>query len=124
MKRKKIFICDDDRGITDMLQMIFQLSDVDVVVENNSVLAYDAIVRLMPDVVIVDLWMPVVSGDLLIKNIKGNPLLRDVYVICISASRDGKAVATEAGADRFIAKPFDLDDVLHAIDEGPGIKII
>ncbi len=115
MGNKKIFICDDDRGITDMLQMIFQLLDMEVIVENNSVVAYERIVHNKPEIVIVDLWMPIVSGDLLIKNIKDNAVLKDTFVMCISASPNGKLVASEAGADIFIAKPFDLDDIVDAV---------
>ncbi|WDF67097.1 response regulator [Sphingobacterium oryzagri] len=116
MRNKTIFICDDDRGITEMLEIVFQLSSMDVVVENNSVLAYEAIAQIKPDVLIVDLWMPVISGDLLIKKMKGNVNLKEIFVICMSASRNGEKIAIEAGADLFIAKPFDLDDILLAVD--------
>lgn len=115
MAINKIFICDDDRGITEMLEMVFELADYSVVVENNSLYAYDSIKRLQPQVVLVDLWMPVVSGDLLIRKIKSDPSLTNVYVACMSASRDGEQVAMDAGADIFIAKPFDLDQIMSIV---------
>jgi len=116
MSNKRIFICDDDRGITDMLKVVFELSSIDVVVENNSVLAYDSVNQLRPDLLIVDLWMPVVSGDMLVKKIKDNPDLKDIFVICISASTNGEVVAAQAGADLFVSKPFDLDHLLAVVD--------
>ncbi len=110
MRNKTIFICDDDKGITEILETVFKLSSMDVVVENNSVLAYEAIDRVRPNVLIVDLWMPVVSGDLLIKNMKGNANLNEIFAICMFASRNGEQVA-----DLFIAKPVDLDNILLAV---------
>ncbi|TJZ59919.1 response regulator [Sphingobacterium olei] len=118
MMNKSVFICDDDAGITDMLTIVFELAEVDVVVENDSVRAYDVIKRMKPAVIVVDLWMPVVSGDLLIKKLRGDEELRDTYIVCMSASRDGREVATEAGADIFVAKPFDLDEIIAVVEEG------
>ncbi|MBE8719378.1 response regulator [Sphingobacterium pedocola] len=118
MMKKSVFICDDDAGITDMLTIVFELAEVEVVVENDSVRAYDVIKRMKPAVIVVDLWMPVVSGDLLIKKLRGDEELRDTYIVCMSASRDGREVATEAGADIFVAKPFDLDEIIAVVEEG------
>ena len=116
MTRKKVLICDDDKGITDMLEMVLELEDVDTITETDSVYAYDKILDFRPDIVIVDLWMPVVTGDQLIKKIRANDTLKNIYIICISASRDGLQVANEAGADKFIAKPFDVDDFLTTVE--------
>lgn len=116
MGQKKVFICDDDKGITDMLEMVLELEDVDTITETDSVYAYDKIMDYKPDILIVDLWMPVVTGDQLIKKIRANEALKKIYIICISASRDGLQVANEAGADKFIAKPFDVDDFLTTVE--------
>ncbi|MCL7987012.1 response regulator [Sphingobacterium sp. lm-10] len=116
MAQKRVFICDDDKGITDMLEMVLELEDVDTITETDSVYAYDKITEFKPDILIVDLWMPVVTGDQLIKKIRANDALKHIFIICISASRDGLQVAKDAGANKFIAKPFDVDDFLTTVE--------
>ncbi|MFD1770371.1 response regulator [Sphingobacterium suaedae] len=114
--KKKIFICDDDLGIVDMLELILEFTDADTISEGNSIHAFDRLLETKPNMLIVDLWMPVVSGDQLIRRIRSTDALRDLYIICISASRDGEKIAQEAGADLFLAKPFDMDDIIRAVE--------
>jgi len=121
MHNKKIFICDDDSTIVDMLQMLLEISGYDTAIETNSVNALEAIKVFRPDVVIVDIWMPLLSGDKLIRKIRQDQEVKDVFIICISASKDGKEVALQAGADRFIAKPFDINELLEAIENSSNI---
>ncbi|PVH25115.1 MULTISPECIES: response regulator [Sphingobacterium] len=116
MAQKKVFICDDDKGITDMLEMVLELEDVDTITETDSIYAYDKMIEFKPDILIVDLWMPVVTGDQLIKKIRASEELKHIFIICISASRDGLQVANEAGANTFIAKPFDVDEFLTTVE--------
>ncbi|MFD2598770.1 response regulator [Sphingobacterium corticis] len=120
MAKKRVFICDDDKGITDMLEMVLELEDVDTFTETDSVHAYDRLLQFKPDILIVDLWMPIVTGDQLIKRIRANQELKNLYIICISASRDGLQVADEAGADQFMAKPFDVEEFLNMIEQAIG----
>ncbi|GGH10840.1 response regulator [Sphingobacterium alkalisoli] len=117
MDQKKIFVCDDDSGIADMLEMVFEILDSETVTETNSIHAYEKILHLKPDVVIVDLWMPVVTGDQLIRKIRKNEDMKETFILCISASRDGKDIALEAGANTFLPKPFDLDEILAIVEK-------
>lgn len=122
MKRKKVFICDDDKGISEMLEMIFEFIDADTIVETNSLNAYERLRQYKPDVLIVDLWMPVISGDLLIQKIRKDRDLSNIFILCMSASRDGKTIALNAGADMFLPKPFDMDDILSIVEDALKIE--
>lgn len=116
MHNKKIFICDDDSTIVDMLQMLLEMSGYDTIIEVNSLNALEVIKASRPDVILSDIWMPLLSGDELIKKIRQDQELKDIFIISISASKDGKDVALQAGADCFIAKPFDINELLEAIE--------
>ncbi|RZF60297.1 response regulator [Sphingobacterium corticibacterium] len=122
MTRKKIFICDDDKGISEMLEMIFEFIDAETIVETNSINAYERLRQYKPDVLIVDLWMPVISGDLLIQKIRKDRELSNIFILCISASRDGKTIALDAGADMFLPKPFDMDGILSIVEDALKIE--
>ncbi len=125
MEKKKIFICDDDTAIADMLDMVFQdfNPNTAVTIETDSSLAYDKITEQKPDVLIVDLWMPAVSGDQLIRRIRSTPALANIFILCISASKDGNDVAMDAGANLFMPKPFDLDHITTVVDKAMDSKV-
>jgi len=116
--KNKILICDDDKGITDMLEMLLGTENFDLLVENDSVKVFSKIREFSPQLLIVDLWMPVISGDQLMRRIRKHPETKGIYILCISASRDGEDVAMDAGANLFLAKPFDMEEFLAAVDDG------
>lgn len=117
MTKKKIFICDDDQGIVDMLEMILDDTDNEIVTQTNSIHANEDLIREQPELLIIDLWMPVISGDQIIRWIRNDEQLKHMFIVCISASQDGRKIATEAGADIFLAKPFDIDELLSIVNE-------
>lgn len=114
---KKIIICDDDEGILDMLEIVLEGNGYDIVPVQNSLNIYEIIDREHPDLLLLDLWMPVLSGDQVLKCLRKNPQTKELPVIIISASRDGMQIAAEAGASDFMAKPFDLDFLLEKIQQ-------
>ncbi|MDR6737887.1 PleD family two-component system response regulator [Sphingobacterium sp. 2149] len=121
MENKTVFICDDDSTIVDMLQMLLEMSGYDTIIETNSLNALGVIREKQPDVILLDIWMPMLSGDELIRKIREDKELKELFIICISASKDGKDVAFRAGANRFIAKPFDINDLLEAVESSSNL---
>ncbi len=112
----KILICDDDEGILDLLDLVLS-DDYSVIPEINSLNVGSILQREQPDLVILDLWMPVLSGDQVLQAIRKNTATANLPVIVISASHDGQHIAMDAGADAFIAKPFDIDVLLNTVKD-------
>lgn len=112
---KKILVCDDDEGILDMLEIILDSMGYHIIPEKNSLNIYSRIEKEKPDLLLLDLWMPVLSGDQVLKALRRNPATEKLPVIVISASTEGKQIATEAGADAYIAKPFDMQSLVSSI---------
>jgi len=116
MSTKKILICDDDLGILEMLELLLEETGHQIIPEANSLNVRSILERESPDLVILDLWMPVLSGDQVLKMIRENPSTNDLPVIVISASTDGKEIADQAGATQFLAKPFDVDELINLVE--------
>ena len=116
MKRKMILICDDDPGILEMLELVLEDTGYEIIPEANSLNVRAIVNKQVPDLVILDLWMPVLSGDQVLKMFRENPITKDLPVIVISASTDGNAIALQAGATHFLAKPFDIDDFVRRVN--------
>jgi len=102
-------ICDDDEGILDLLELILTDEGYQTVPELNSLNIASKVQKEQPDLLVLDLWMPVLSGDQVLRTLRNNAKTSNLPVLVISASTDGKAIAMNAGASDFIAKPFDLD---------------
>jgi DNA-binding NtrC family response regulator len=117
MSNKKILICDDDEGILDVLGLILEDTGHTIIPEINSLNVKAVIDKERPDLIILDLWMPVLSGDQLLSMIRTTPNYRDMPVIIISASRDGEQIANDHRASAFIAKPFDYDHLLTVVEQ-------
>ncbi|NGM66929.1 PleD family two-component system response regulator [Sphingobacterium sp. SGR-19] len=117
MYKKKVFICDDDSGILEVLKLILESADAEIIAEQRSAHAFERIIREKPDILIVDLWMPEVSGHQLMREARNNDDLQDMYIICISASYDGEEIAKDAGADVFLPKPFDMEAILSLVQD-------
>lgn len=123
MKGKKILVCDDDKGISEMLEMLLSDEGYEVSAEISSVQLLKRIENVKPDLVLLDIWMPVISGDQILRSMKANASLSHIPVLMYSASTEGKKIAEASGADAFIAKPFDIDRLLEMIENMTENKI-
>ncbi|RYY37983.1 MAG: response regulator [Sphingobacteriaceae bacterium] len=117
MSDKKVLICDDDEGILDMLELMLGESGFNTISVKNSLQIYEEIKNTCPDLILLDLWMPVLSGDQVLRVLRNNPETKNLPVIVISASREGERIAKEAGASGFIAKPFDIDQLIDRVQK-------
>ncbi len=115
-------ICDDDNGLLEMMEMVMDELGYEVVTEVNSIKVLKTLERERPDLLLLDIWMPVLTGDQILKTIRLNPVFSEIPVIMYSASTDGAEIAKNCGADDFIAKPFDMEDLELKIKEKIAVK--
>ncbi|EDM37803.1 Response regulators consisting of a CheY-like receiver domain and a HTH DNA-binding domain [Pedobacter sp. BAL39] len=108
---KKIMICDDDAGILEMMEMIMDEYGFDVITQANSLNVLQGLQQEKPDLLLLDIWMPLLSGDQVLKNIKADVQFNKLPVIMYSASSEGRSIAENAGADDYIDKPFDMNEL-------------
>jgi DNA-binding response OmpR family regulator len=116
IKQKRIMIADDDPGIVDAVEMLLEFEGYQVTstVDGSTVLDMK---DELPDLLLLDIWMSGEDGRDICKKLKSTDATKGIPVIMISASHDIKASAMAAGADDFLAKPFEMDDLLKKIEE-------
>ena len=110
-----IYVCDDDDGILDVMTIVLEEAGFTVIQKTDGRAVMADIGNDLPDLLLVDLWMPTVGGEELTKKIKSNQELAHIPVIIISANRNTETIATAAGADGFLAKPFDIDELVALV---------
>ena len=116
MNNKQILICDDNQEILDVIEMMLTMHDFSAITEIDSTKLIGKIRENKPDLILLDLWMPLLSGEQILRTIRSTDSMKDIPVIVFSASVHGDDIAFEAGADDFIAKPFDMNDLLFKIN--------
>ncbi len=114
-RKKKILIADDDTAILEVLTIFLDEMgyEVETTYDGHSLRTFE---HGYPDVLLLDIWLSGVNGRDLCIYLKSQEETRHIPVILISANRDMERVARDAGADDFIAKPFDLDKLLDKIE--------
>jgi len=114
---KTILIADDEPNIVISLEYLLQRDGYRVVVARDGQEALDAIAASAPDLVLLDVMLPKVSGFEVCQTIRENPALAGMRVVMLTAKgRDvemSKGIAL--GADAYVTKPFSTQELLAQI---------
>lgn len=115
---KRLLIIDDDKDMLDMLRIVFQSSDVDVVISDTG-LSGNEINVIHPDIILLDVQIKgyISTGDEICKEIKSREDMWGVPVFLISSEPDLDLRAVECEADGFFSKPFDILKLKSAIKD-------
>ncbi len=111
---KRIIVVEDDPSIAEVLVLILRHEHYRVEVFNNDSFI-SGLLDDMPGLILLDLWLSGVNGKDTCLQLKTNEALQQIPVVIISANRDIKLYSEEACADAYLAKPFDMDDLLSMV---------
>lgn len=113
----KVAIFDDDHDILELCAFILKQKGFDVLTRANCSDLLNTVHAFKPDVILMDNWIPETGGIEATQTIKAQPDLKDIPIIYFSANNDIKSLAAKAGADKFLAKPFDIDALENLVTE-------
>jgi excisionase family DNA binding protein len=118
--KKKILAVDDDEAIVEMFSELLERDGrFEVRTANSGFKAGIVVQEYRPDLMILDYKLPDVNGNVVCRTIRSNPLFEHMKIILISGVADPAEVEMllEAGADEFIKKPFQIDQVINRMAE-------
>jgi CheY-like chemotaxis protein len=114
-RKKKVLIADDDPAVLDFLTIF--LEGVGYGVESTGDGArLETFPADMPDLLLLDIRMSGWNGCDLCRRLKSQETTRQLPIVLFSANKEVETMAREAGADDFLAKPFDLEVLLEKIE--------
>lgn len=104
----RILVVDDEASLRTLLKRFLQLEHYEVITAENGAQALALLVEHQPDLVLLDMNMPVMSGMEALRRIKTDPATRDVPVVIVSSEVDVDGIATclKLGAEDYLPKPF------------------
>lgn len=118
-KMKKILIVDDEPNIVMALEYTFKKNNFEVFIARDGQEALDILKNQLPDIIILDVMMPMVDGFATLEQIKKEERLQNCKVIFLSAKNKEKDIekGISLGADLYIVKPFSTKKLVEQVQE-------
>jgi CheY-like chemotaxis protein len=115
----KILIAEDERDIRDLVAFTLRFAGHEVVVATNGEEAVEMAAQVSPDLVIMDVRMPRMTGYEACKAMKADPQLKDIPVVFLTARGQESEIQQgfEAGAEEYLLKPFAPDQLTNRVKE-------
>jgi two-component system, OmpR family, response regulator RpaA len=116
--RRRILIVDDDPAVVDLISdVLANDARFEIKVVNNGFAAGMQAKEYHPDLIILDVMLPDINGQAVCELIRQDPTLTDIKIICISGmvEEDKIGELKAAGADDFLYKPLDIDELIRRV---------
>ncbi len=110
MTRKRILVVDDESDARELLKMALRAPDIEVIEAGDGQAALRLAYEMRPDLIMLDISMPLMDGWLTCQRIRE---VWDTPIIMVTASSEleARVRGLELGADDYVAKPFDIDEL-------------
>jgi len=115
---KAVLVADDDPDILSIVSMSLETQGYTVYKASNGREAVDLAKQHHPDLVLMDMMMPIVSGYEAVSELKDDATTRDITIVGLSAKAMATDMerATDAGIDGYITKPFRIAQILTVVE--------
>ena len=116
---KKILIVDDEPSIIVALQFLMEQNGYETVIAFSGVEAMELIGQHRPDLILLDIMLPVIDGFEVLQRVRENLAWRDIRIVLLTALGNEANIAKglALGADAYITKPFSNIDVVTKVKE-------
>lgn len=114
-----VLVVDDQKEIRELATLALQAAGFTVHTARNGAEALEAVQNESVKVILLDMHMPVMNGWQFVRAYRSIPA-NDAPVVVMTAAHDARRYALEVEADRFLSKPFELDELIATVDELTG----
>ena len=113
----KILTVDDSMTIRSIVKNILKEYDCEVHEAENGLLGLQSIIRIIPDLIILDITMPVMDGIEMLRKLRSSPRGKDMKVLMLTAesSKENIVEIAKLGVTNYIVKPFTNDQLIEKI---------
>ena len=115
MNQNKILVVDDDEGILEALNIMLDAAGYEVELSEDGEALGKIGASNVPDLILLDVLLSGKDGRDLCRVLKANDDTKNIPVIMISAHPGAEESVKQCGADGFVAKPFEVEDLLNRI---------
>ena len=115
----RVLVVDDDPQVLTLLRVNFELEGYEVLSASDGEQALEIAWDELPDAVVCDVMMPGTDGLTVLRQLRASPKTKTIPFVVVSAKaqRADIKAAIEMGADKYVTKPFDPQELLDAVAE-------
>lgn len=116
-EKKLVLVVDDEPDIVDLIKMSLNLANFNVTTASNGPEALKALENQKPDLILLDIMMPQMTGFEVCQKIRANESWKSIPVIMLTAKgqKEDAEKGLETGADDYIIKPFDPNELAEQV---------
>lgn len=116
-KQKIVILAEDDKTIARLIIFKLEKEGFKIIHFLDGERVVDTVSKILPDIVILDIMMPIQDGISILKEIKINPKIKHIPVVILSAKGQEKDIikGMEIGASDYISKPFSPSELIVRI---------
>jgi two-component system phosphate regulon response regulator PhoB len=119
-KERRILVVDDDAALQKLVTTLIKRAGMEAIAATNAAEAVDVLKqRPLPDIIVLDLMLPDVSGIQFLKQMRTKAVFDELPVIILSALADPEQIreGLNAGADRYLTKPYLANNLITTIED-------
>jgi DNA-binding response OmpR family regulator len=113
---KRVLIVEDEQDVADLVADILGLEGFEARIASGET-ALDTALNFEPDVVLLDLMMPVVDGFEVARRLNNRSETKNLPIVVMTAMHDASSRAQEIGTEHFLSKPFDIGELIETIEQ-------
>lgn len=115
--RARVLVVDDESDIVSTIQYRLKFGEFDVITASNGQEGLEKAEKEKPDIILLDINMPIMDGHEMLERLKSNPDLKDTPVIMLTAYSDKRDIvkAADLGVADYVTKPFDFAELMEKI---------
>jgi CheY-like chemotaxis protein len=118
--KKRILVVDDEAALTRMVKLnLEQTGDYEVRTENQGTMAIPAAKEFKPDLILLDVMMPDMTGDEISAQLREDPQLdhiKHIFMTAIVTKEETEAMGNQIGGNEFLAKPVKAEELIATIE--------
>jgi two-component system cell cycle response regulator DivK len=116
---KRILVVEDQEDNRQILRDLLSSANYEMTEAENGQEALDAVAKERPDLILMDIQLPIMDGYEATRRIKGNPATKDIPIIVVTsyALSGDEGKARDAGCDAYVTKPYSPRQLLAKIRE-------
>ncbi len=117
MSQKKILVVDDEVDLVETIRFPLEMEGFNVLVSYNGEDALNQARKEKPDLILLDLMLPKLDGYKVCRLLKFDERYKDIPILMLTAKTQekDKLLGKETGANEYITKPFDIDDLMKKV---------
>ena len=117
----RVMIFDDDADLLEVCSIVLKTKNYSVIGINKCSDIIHEVKSFSPNVILMDNWIPDVGGVKATQQLKNNPELKSIPVIFFSANDRVEDLAREAGAEFYLQKPFEIEELETTVSKAIAI---